>query len=303
MLFYDPILSSDSCISCASCHQQSRAFASPANHQFSHGVGNPPGLGTRNAPGIFNMAWSPNFMWDGGIVNLEMQALAPINNPVEMGETLANVLRKLNQHPLYRPRFKEAFEKDSIDSQQMLKALAQFTSRIVSATSRYDLHAQGIQPLSGDTLKGLVLFQENCAACHGGQLFTDYKFRNIGLDSTALIVSDLGRELITGLGSDRRKFKTPSLRNVLRTSPYFHDGRVTDLKNAILTHGEQNAPNRDPLLGQTAFQLSAEEVDKIYQFLGTLTDSQMMIDPDFALQASDFAPYSIIPKASCPHVH
>jgi len=301
MLFYDPILSKDSCISCSVCHQQSRTFADLGTHQFSHGVAGQPG--SRNTPGIVNMAWSPTFMWDGGLVNLEMQALAPINNPVEMAESLANVLRKLNRHPLYRPRFKEAFEKDSIDSQQMLKALAQFTVRIVSATSRYDEHAQGTNPLTGDQLNGLLLFKEKCSACHSGELFTDYQFRNIGLDSTSLIVSDLGRELVTGLISDRRKFKTPSLRNVAVTGPYFHDGRVSDLKNAILTHGQQNAPNRDPFVDDTTFKLSSDEVDKIYQFLTTLTDTKMMVDPNLAIHASDYAPYSIVPVVPCLHVH
>ena len=113
MLFYDPILSQDSCISCAHCHQQTVGYAT-LNHQFSHGINAL--SGTRNAPGLFNMAWNPYFMWDGGIVNLEMQPLAPIANPNEMGETLAHVLKKMNRHPLYQPRFKEAFGVDTINT-------------------------------------------------------------------------------------------------------------------------------------------------------------------------------------------
>lgn len=304
MLFYDPILSRDSCVSCSACHQQTKAFASPPGHTFSHGVDGK--TGTRNANGLFNLAWSPNFMWDGAILNLEMQALAPLQDSVEMDEKLPNVLRKLNKHPLYRPRFKEAFGGDSITSQQMLKALAQFTVQLVSNHSKYDFYKQGKETLAQGELEGLALTQKYCTSCHAGELFTDFGLRNIGLDSTALYTTDLGRELVTHVAKDRRKFKTPTLRNLTLSAPYFHDGRATDLRRAIEFHGEQDAPNLDPKVivnGQRGFRLSGEELDKIYQFLLTLTDQNLITNSRFSLLASDFAPYSIERPVRCPHFH
>ncbi len=303
MLFYDPILSLDSCISCSVCHQQTVAY-STLNHQFSHGINGLPG--TRNAPGLFNLAWYPYFTWDGGILNLEMQPLSPISNPNEMAENLSNVLKKLNRHPLYKPRFKEAFEEDTINSQQVLKALAQYMVRIVSSGSKYDQYKQGTASFSSDELAGLNIVRQKCSPCHGGELFSDFQFRNIGLDSTALIVEDVGRELITNLPRDRRKYRTPSLRNITLTRPYFHDGRVSDINNTLLYHGQQDNPNLDPQLktgGTLGIPLTDDQVSKIYTFLLTLADPVLLTDTTFSLQSSDFYPFSVQRGANCGYVH
>ena len=303
MLFYDPILSADSCISCGTCHQQSVAFTH-MNHTLSHGIS---GLrGTRNSPTLANLAWSKEFMWDGGIPNLEIQPLAPIENHVEMGETLANVLKKLNRHPLYKPRFKEAFGKDNIDSQQMLKALAQFMVMIVSGGSKYDQYLSGKTNLTSDEFEGMKIVQSNCTSCHSGVLFTDFQFRNIGLDSTIIIDTDLGREQATKLKSDRRKFKTPSLRNMAITKPFMHDGRVLDLKYSIEKHGEFDSPNLDPAMKKfvgTGMRLTAIEYARVNDFINTLTDNKLLSDTVLSLRASDFFPYAIMPVERCNYAH
>ena len=139
-LFYDPRLSRDGSVSCGSCHQQFVAFANEG-HRLSHGVAGR--LGTRNAPALQNLRWKPNFFWDGGPNNLETLPLAPLTNPLEMDETLTNVLRKLNADPTYTRRFAAVYGPGPIDSYQFLRALAQFTAALTSANSRYDHYVRG----------------------------------------------------------------------------------------------------------------------------------------------------------------
>src|SRR5438105_2958504 len=134
-LFYDGILSKDGNFSCASCHQQFAAF-STFDHDLSHGFNNQ--FTTRNAPALFNLAWLKELHWDGGINNIEVQPLAPMTAPNEMAEDINNVINKLKQDNKYREMFKAAFGEDDINSQKMLKAIAQFTASLVSANSKYD---------------------------------------------------------------------------------------------------------------------------------------------------------------------
>ena len=146
-LFYDPILSRDSTISCGSCHQQGVAFAH-ADHTVSHGID---GLfGIRNAPAMFNIAWIPLFMHDGGVNHLEVQPLAPIANPVEMDESITNVITKLRRSAFYPGLFKAAFGTDTINTQQMTRAMAQFMGAMISASSRYDDYRNGTHQHSAD---------------------------------------------------------------------------------------------------------------------------------------------------------
>jgi cytochrome c peroxidase len=279
MLFYDPILSRDSTISCASCHQPFAAFSHLA-HSTSHGIDRQ--LGNRNAPGLYNLAWASGFMWDGAVPNIEVQPVAPITNHVEMDETILNVLRKLNRHPVYRSKFKLAFEEEKIESAQMLKSLAQFMLTIVSFNTKYDAYKAGKATLEPNELEGLVLVQQKCAACHAGELFTDFSFRNIGLDSTSGDPDDIGRQAFTGLPSDRRKFRVPSLRNFTNTYPYFHNGISNSLESVLKRHGIQDNTNLDPLLkGNAGFGLTPLEVNKIYDFISTLTDNTILQNPAF----------------------
>lgn len=279
MLFYDPILSRDSTVACASCHQPFSAF-SHLQHSVSHGIDRQ--LGSRNAPGVFNMAWMPSFMLDGGVNHLDVQPIAAITNVVEMDDKLSNVIRKLNNDQKYRNRFNMEFGKDSIDSQQMLKALSQFMLTIVSGNSKYDQYKQGKTTLSSSELEGMLLVQQKCTPCHGGELFTDFSFRNIGLDSTFGDPDDLGRERISGLKSDRRKFRVPTLRNFTITYPYFHNGVSNSLESVLKRHGMQDNENLDPLLRSNAgFGLSPIEVSKIYDFISTLTDNTISQNPAY----------------------
>lgn len=293
MLFYDPILSSDSTIACASCHQPFAAF-SHMQHPLSHGVKR--NLGDRNTPGIFNLAWSPYFMLDGGIPNLDVLALKPITNPVEMNEKLENVLAKLNSSKVYRSKFKDVYGSKTITTDVMLKSISQFLVSIVSFNSKYDQYMQGKDTLSKTQLRGLALVRKNCTPCHAGELYTDFKFRNIGLDTVKYSSEDLGRERYTVQKSDRRKFKTPTLRNFNLTSPYMHDGRAYGLNHVLAMHDTliQDNDLLDPLFkqdGKTGIRLTTEEKLDIYFFILTLTDGKMVHNPAYT---TPFDRYDII---------
>lgn len=278
-LFNDPLLSRDNTISCAECHNQSYAFTHHG-HDVSHGVDNR--VGTRNAPAVQNMAWQKEFFWDGGVGDLDLFSVAPIENPLEMDENLGNVLTKLRSTQKYPALFHKAYGSTEITSQKFLKALSQFMLSLVSANSRYDKYARkegGI--LNSEELAGLSLFQQKCSSCHAGDLFTDQSYRNNGLNIQGS--KDEGRFRITERVEDRFKFKVPSLRNVEMTAPYMHDGRFYTLEE-VLHHyasGVQQTPNVDASL-KNGIPLTAEEQAKIVAFLKTLTDREFLTNPKFA---------------------
>ncbi|WP_231402636.1 cytochrome-c peroxidase [Hymenobacter guriensis] len=281
VLFYDPLLSRSGEVSCGSCHQQFAAFAH-ADHRLSHGVDNR--LGTRNAPALQNLRWRRELLWDGGAKHLETMPLAPLTNPVEMDETLENVLRKLNADADYQRRFAEVYGRKPIDSQQLLRALAQFTASLTSANSRYDQYARGEAggTLTPAELRGLSVLRQKCASCHATDLFTDESYRNNGLPGG--FAADSGRAHITQQRADRGRFKVPSLRNVARTAPYMHDGRFATLAQVLAhyDHGVTESPTLDPQLrradGQLGIPLTAGEQADLLAFLGTLTDERFLHD-------------------------
>lgn len=275
-LFYDPKLSRDNTISCGSCHQQFAAF-SHLDHPVSHGIDGL--LGTRNAPGIFNMNWQTNFMWDGGVNHIEVQPLAPITNPVEMDEDIANVVLKLQNDPAYRDLFEKAFGTTTVTSQLIFKAMAQFMGMMVSDGSKYDKFTRGQLSLNANESAGLALFQTHCASCHTAPLFTNNQYMNNGLDST---FTDPGRGGITLMPSDSGTFKVPSLRNVALTSPYMHDGRFETLQQ-VLDHysgGIKNSSTLHPTLAG-GIALTAQEKTDIIHFLDALTDQSFINDRRF----------------------
>ncbi len=279
-LFYDPILSRDNSISCGSCHQQGGAFAH-IDHKVSHGIDDL--SGNRNSPTIFNLAWSTHFFWDGGVNHIEVQPINPIQNPVEMDETLANVINKLRASATYRNLFLQAYGSDSITSQMMLRAMAQFMAVMVSANSRYDKYTRGEAggELTPQELNGLQLFRQNCASCHTEPLFTNNDFINNGLDS--VFTNDRGRYLITLDPADDGKFKVPSLRNVELSFPYMHDGRIKTL-DKVLDHyisGVKNSATLHPsLVG--GINLNTQQKADIIKFLRTLTDNTFVTNPRFS---------------------
>ncbi|SFB70892.1 cytochrome c peroxidase [Flexibacter flexilis DSM 6793] len=276
MLFYEPILSRDSTISCATCHKSYAAFTDPT-HPVAHGIDHL--SGTRNAPPIFNAIWQKTLFWDGGVAHLETLPVAPLTNPVEMDIQLAEVVRRLNQSSFYKPKFQAVFKKDTVDSQQILYAFAQFMGAIVSGNSRYDKYVrkEGEQ-LTDTELAGLTLVKNKCGGCHNTELFTDQSYRNNGLDAT---FTDVGRQRISLDNNDLGKFRVPSLRNLSYTKPYMHDGRFNKISE-VLDHyaaGVLASATLDPLLqqkGVLGIPLTDDEKTKITAFLKTLDDSDLV---------------------------
>lgn len=283
-LFYDGRLSRDGTISCAFCHEQAYAFTHHG-HDFSHGIDNLPG--TRNAPAVQNMAFQKEYFYDGASNAIEMLSINPIHNPVEMDENLGNIVNKLKQDPAYVKLFGLAFESGEITSGNVLKALAQFMTMMVSSNSRYDKYVRNESggTMNAQELQGLQVFKNKCSSCHATDLFSDNSFRNNGLPPNPNL-NDLGREVVTGFENDRYKFKVPSLRNIELTAPYMHDGRFGSLNSVLnfYSNGVQHTPNLDPLLNQNGnlgITLSAEEKEAIIAFLKTLTDEEYVKNPLF----------------------
>jgi cytochrome c peroxidase len=280
-LFFDPILSIDSTISCASCHSQGHAFADH-NTRMSFGINGK--MGDRNSPAMFNLAWQPIFMWDGGINHIEVMPFAPITNDVEMGETLENVIEKLKKHPKYVQRFQSVFGEKPIESQQLFYALTQYMTMLVSDDSKYDQYRQGKVSFTKDEEDGLQIFKLKCASCHTEPLFTDFSLRNNGLE---ILGDDFGFGRITLHEEDNYKFKVPSLRNIALTYPYMHDGRFRTLEQ-VLDHYSQGIvshPNLDKNLisnGKLGIPMSDVEKQKIITFLQTLTDYTFISNPIFS---------------------
>lgn len=278
-LFYDGRLSKDGNFACASCHQQFAGFAT-FDHNLSHGFDNQ--FTTRNAPGLWNLAWYNEFHWDGGIKSLEVQPLAPLTAPNEMAETIENVIRKLQQDEDYRKKFAATFGSGEINSQRMLKALSQFMGMLVSANSKYDQVKRGSASFSDAEQRGYTVFQQKCASCHKEPLFTDQSFRNTGLPIDAEL-QDAGRMRITHKAEDSLKFKVPSLRNIYVTQPYGHDGRFYSI-GAVIDHyrfSVVNGPTTDPLLKKRLSISDYEKLDLLV-FLRTLTDTEFLNNKRFA---------------------
>jgi cytochrome c peroxidase len=287
-LFYDGILSRTNVIGCGTCHQQATAFTHHG-HELSHGVGDQ--LGTRNAPAVQNLAWNTSFFWDGNQHVLDSASLFPIQNKVEMDETMDNILIKLRATPLagakvqvdYPKMFKAAYGSEEVTSEKVRKALSQFMMTMISANSKYDYYVLGdASALSAEEKNGLSLFKQHCSSCHSGELFTDHSFRNNGLPP--IKIDDQGRFAITKKENDRYKFKVPSLRNVGLTAPYMHDGRFVTLEQ-VLTHYTDNmkvSATLDDTFkqsgGKIGINLTAAEKQSIILFLKTLSDDQFITD-------------------------
>jgi cytochrome c peroxidase len=281
-LFYDPILSANNTQSCASCHLQEYGFTDP--NQFSTGID---GIqGERNAMPLINLGWQTKFFWDGGANGLESQVIGPITNPIEMHETMENVVAKLNAHVEYPGLFKAAFGNEEVSSQNIMRAIAQFERTLISGNSKYDQYMRGETFLSSQELNGLSLFTDmekgDCVHCHStGSTFSDFEFRNTGLDS---IPVDEGRYLITLNQGDRGKFKTPSLRNVELTGPYMHDGRFQSLLECVQHYntGFRYSANLDPnLTFAVKGRMTQQEMEDLVAFMKTLTDEEFVNNPAF----------------------
>ena len=284
-LFYDPKLSADSTVSCASCHDPKFGFADP--RPVSVGVGGK--RGKRNAPPVLNAAYNPVQFWDGRAPTLEEQAAGPIANLVEMSHTLEDCVRKLNADAQYVAQFDNAFGPGGVSLDRLKKAIASFERTLLSADSPFDRYQFGGEKkaLSAAAVRGLEIFKDkkrgNCAVCHTigekDALFTDGKFHNIGegIDPSSGEMLDLGRFDQTKIEADKGAFRTPTLRNIAKTAPYMHDGRIHTLKEVVdfYVGGGSSNPQLDKEIKE--LKLNGRERADLVEFLESLTGS---IPPD-----------------------
>ena len=295
MLFYEKRVSKDGTQSCASCHMQQFAFTDTA--RFSTGVR---GLkGGRQAMTVFNMAWHKNeFFWDGRAHLLRDQALLPIQDELEMDETLENVVARLATDQDYKDQFVRAFGSEEITSEKVSLALEQFMNSIVSNRSKYDRYLAGDVSFTESEERGRYLFfteyspffpeksGADCAHCHAGDNFENDQYMNNGLDADGGF-KDFGREKVTEDSQDRGKFKVTSLRNIELTAPYMHDGRFNTLAEVIdhYNSGLQPSATLEPELERTrekGLQLSDEDKGHLIAFLKTLTDNELIVDSRYS---------------------
>ncbi len=283
-LFNDPRLSLNNSQSCASCHHADRAFSD--TNALSLGAEGEPG--TRNAMPLLNLAWKSSYFWDGRAATLREQVLQPIQNPVEMHESLTNVVAKLAADPDYRRQFAGAFGCAEITADRVARALEQFLLAQVSFNSKFDHVITGETNLTAEEQRGFELFQTeydprrgehgaDCFHCHGGPLFQSQTFANNGLDAE---FKDPGRSAVTGREGDRGKFAVPSLRNVELTAPYMHDGRFATLEQVVQHYctGVQRSATLDPNLAKHpdgGLPLSDADQRALVAFLKTLTDESL----------------------------
>lgn len=267
-LFFDPILSKDGSVSCASCHQPDFGFADPRTK--SVGVG---GARTdRNSPSLFNRALGTAFFWDGRSDSLEEQVLEPIENPKEMGLALEEAIDRLAKHEHYGPAFREAFGEE-VSEALLAKVLAGFVRRLWIGDSPVDRFREGdIVHLSEAAQAGLWIYESRgfCWRCHTGQNFTDEKFHNTGIGSSVEDAAP-GRFAVTGDEGDRGAFKTPTLRGLVFTAPYMHDGSLASLRDVVefYVEGGRKNPSLSPLM--EPLKLSDTDVDNLVAFLGALS--------------------------------
>lgn len=265
-LFFDPILSIDSTISCGSCHKPEMGFAT--NDAVTPGVDG--ALGKRNSPSLMNVGFQPYFMREGGVPSLEMQVLVPLGDETEMAHNVVDAVRRLNRNTSYRNEFLAVYG-DTASPYLLVRALANFERTLIDFSSAFDSYINGEgSSLSAEAVKGGQLFygKANCVECHSGVLLTDFSFANNG--SAILDSSDYGRELLTNESDDRYVFKTPSLRYVKQTAPYMHDGSVSTLAAVIDQYNSGGVSHSftDPRI--QPLDLSTAERNQLLAFLEAL---------------------------------
>ncbi len=281
-LFFDPLFSSDGKVSCASCHHPEAAFSDPGKAKSAGVFGR---LGKRNSPSIVNSLWQNSFMWDGGVIHLNLVPLVPITDHLEMDIPWAQAIQRINQAPHYVQKFQSAFGiEPPVQDQEVLQAFAAFMGTLISSNSKYDQVLKGQDQFTNDELNGYMLFRVNCGGCHKEPLLTDHSFRNNGLDS---VFVDEGRMHITNDVNDLGKFKVPSLRNVALTYPYMHDGRFQTLDEVLdhYSHGVKPSATLDSLLhpnfrGRMSL-ITHDQKESIIEFLHTLTDYDFIQNTQF----------------------
>lgn len=231
------------------------------------------------------MAYQTQFFWDGAANHIELLSMSPISNELEMNGNIINIINMMKNDSEYKMLYKQAFQNGEVNSENMLKALAQFMTVLTSSNSKFDKYRRNETggSLTQDELDGYAIFNQKCASCHSTDIFTDNTFRNNGLPINPQI-NDTGRHRVTGFDAHKYKFKVPSLRNIEKTAPYMHDGRFYTL-DAVLNHyssGVVNTQNLDPSLnnnGTLGIPLTTNEKTKLIAFLKTLTDNEFLTNP------------------------
>jgi len=263
-LFFDPILSLDSTILCASCHKPALAFAD--DRAVSPGVDG--ALSTRNSPSLLNVGYRPYFMREGGVPTLEMQVLVPLQDENEMHHNVVDAVRRINQTG-YKNRFVEVYG-DTATAYLLVRALANYERTLVDFNRPIDRFISGATSLSPKAYKGGELFygKAGCVTCHGTVLFSDFSFANNGTPIQHL--DDLGRELLTNDPDDRYLFMVPSLKHVLKTAPYMHDGSIGSLTEVVAQYNEGGSGHEYTDGRIEPLGLSATEQEQLVAFLETL---------------------------------
>lgn len=277
-LFHEVRLSGNNTQSCASCHRPNAGFSDQGR---ATSVGIDGVRGTRNTPTLHNVAFVRPLFWDGRSPGLREQALLPIQNPIEMHQSLDAAVAKLKADPTYVAEFGRAFGSPGIDPRRIGLALEQFEVTLLSGNSRFD---RGAAALTAQENRGRQLFftpvgapgqpvGAGCVRCHGGPILSDNRFHNVGLDSVS---ADRGRAAVTGLAADVARFKTPTLRNVAVTGPYMHDGRFRTLEEVVrfYSDGVKPSPTVDPGLNRIpgGLRLTPGQQADLVAFMRTLTD-------------------------------
>lgn len=275
-LFFDKSLSRDSTVSCGSCHRQDIGFTDGLETSIGIEGRRVP----RNAMHLANLAWATSQFWDGGVPTLELQVIAPIENPLEMDNTIGEVLNRLGADPTYVAAFTEAYGRGP-DLHTLTHAIAAFERTLISDQSPFDRFVTGEDPsaLSPAAVRGMTLFfgeKAECFHCHSGNLLSDFTFQNNGLYAN---YPDAGRFNVTNNPQDIGKFKTPSLRNVAITAPYMHDGSIATLEDVIRHYesGGKGHVNQNPLV--RPFALTDQERADLLAFLNALTDTEFLTNP------------------------
>ena len=256
-LYFDPRLSGNNEVSCASCHDPKHGWADSKDRS----VGVPGERLGRHSPTIINAGYQRFQFWDGRAGSLEEQALGPIQSPAEMNMNLDTLTEKLNAIPGYRNQFKQVFGTE-VTAENIGKAIASFERTVLSGNAAYDRYKAGDEAaLSEGALRGRKLFfgKANCSACHAGSNFTDNGFHNIGV-GIDLAEPDVGRQSISKLSGDRGSFKTPTLRDIDRTAPYMHDGSMATLEDVIEHYSKGGIDN--PQLDEEIFKLDLTDQEK-----------------------------------------
>ncbi len=294
MLFYEKALSKDGSLSCADCHRQQHAFSDSL--KYSIGVEKLPGK--RHSMALVNLAWHKDgLFWDGRSPHARNQALKPIQDPLEMNESLENAISKLQGKKIYRDQFVRAFGSDTITAEKIGLAIEQFEFALVSNNSKFDQWKRGEVALTDSEERGRQLFftefdpsgvkkGAECFHCHSTFNFTNNEYMNNGLDAEA-DQTDPGRMNVTNNPAEKAMFKVPTLRNVAVSAPYMHDGRFSTLEEVIdhYNTGVRNSPTVDFLMQYNlqpgGLRLNAQDKADLVAFMKTLTDTEFLSSPGF----------------------